>query len=285
MDLDQPEVVKLLLLTDKRVDPNLEDQQHLIRWACCSGHTDLVKLLLTYPLVDPSSAEHICVRYASAHGMTEIVKLLLSHPSVDPSANEQESLCSACQKGHVEIVKLLLADVRVNPSAQEQLPIRLASEYGHFPVVQLLLADSRVDPTMEFQTPIRLASENCWYDVVNLLLCDPRVLPSVNLSIQSLEYSYSIALFALRRSIRLDLMKLRDKDSQWFSSMNCGSIVAEIEEQIESQRQSLLNHHLLPDLSNLCLEYVPDLFCHQLEKVTSLLEAHQLFSFSNLSSL
>jgi hypothetical protein len=38
-------------------------------------------------------------------------------------------------------------------------------------------------------------------------------------------------------------------------------VVADIE-KIELQHKALLNHHLVSDVSNLCLESVPDLFCH-----------------------
>jgi hypothetical protein len=53
--------------------------------------------------------------------------------------------------------------------------------------------------------------------------------------------------------------------------LDCSSVVAEIE-KIESQRKALFDTYLLSDLSVLCLDYVPDLFCHLDAPISSLIQ-------------
>jgi hypothetical protein len=147
-------------------------------------------------------------------------------------------------------VKVLLADQRVDPSADDQYSIRKASQYGHSEVVKLLLADQRVD--------------------ISLL-----PLPS---------FPQVLALFLLRRSYRIAL-----KPSDFEQQPGLRPLVADIE-KIESQRKSLLDAHLISDLSSLCLEYVPDLFCHLDDPLSSLIDSAKgdifpRFSFGCLSSL
>jgi hypothetical protein len=71
-----------------------------------------------------------------------------------------------------------------------------------------------------------------------------------------------LSLFVLRRSFRLDLQLLEGKNPNLFCTFGCRSVLADVE-KIEAQRKAFLDGHLLvSDLSALCLEYVPDLFCH-----------------------
>ena len=44
-----------------------------------NGHTEVVKLLLADPRVDPAAGNNWAIRFASENGHTEIVKLLLDH--------------------------------------------------------------------------------------------------------------------------------------------------------------------------------------------------------------
>jgi hypothetical protein len=61
------------------------------------------------------------------------------------------------------------------------------------------------------------------------------------------------ALLKLRRSVRISILK-ENKESK-------DQVVQEIE-AVDTQRRDFLDLHLLPDLSKICLEYVPDFFCH-----------------------
>jgi hypothetical protein len=198
---------------------------------------------------------------------------------VYPGAADQFALRWASRHGYVEIVKLLLPDTRVDPSADNQYAIRHASRSGRVDVVKLLLADQRVDPSANNQFALRSAFQGGCVDVAKLLLSDPRVdIPSdCNTSDLSVEV---LSLFLLRRSSRL----------QWTeeSKLALSSVVADLE-KIESQRKTLLDDHLLSDLSALCLAYVPDLFCHLDDKISTLIDTshskYPRFSFGCLSTL
>ena len=50
-----------------------------------SGRTDVVRLLLTDPRVDPSTGDQFACKDAVQHGYTEIVRLLLADPRVFPA--------------------------------------------------------------------------------------------------------------------------------------------------------------------------------------------------------
>jgi hypothetical protein len=167
------------------------------------------------------------------------------------------------------VVKLLLSDPRVNPSAGNQAPIRIAIKHNKVRTVKVLLEDRRV-------------AVRCGYASVSR---SPKV----------------VSLMLLRHEFRSQL-KSESKDMIIFIKYNiqidCRSVITDIE-AIESKRQDLLGAHLVPDLSRLCLEYVPDLFCHEKQSEPKLwqneLEAIQqsgipwplchTFRFTSLSTL
>jgi hypothetical protein len=178
-------------------------------------------------------------------------------------------------KNCAPLLKILLSDPRVDPSADNQHLIRLACRKGRVEVVKVLLADQRVDPLADNQSSIYDASERGHADVVKVLLADQRVDIS---EIYQPSSPQVLAFFSLRRSYRLEL-----------ELSTLGSVVADLD-QIESQRKALLDDHLLSDLSSLCLEYVPDFFCHFDGKVSSLVDSNSdnkfpRFSFGHLSTL
>jgi hypothetical protein len=303
-----------LLLTDERIDPSADDQ-YPIRFACKNGHTEIVKLLLADQRVDPSSQDQIALCVACDNGYLEIVKLLLADQRVDPSADNQFSIREACRNGHLEIVKLLLADQRVDPSADNQHAVQLAGKNGHTEIVKLLLADQRVDPSVDEQYAIRAACNKSRVEVVKLLLADKRVDPSADdqypirsatgqahtelvkllLADQrvALPSSWPLSkvspdvfpLFLLRRSIRRKLTKSKQQNQP---DCDFTSVVTNIK-QIEAQRKALLEQYLIPDLSKLCLNYVPHLFCHLDAEISTLIDESDSefprFSFSCLSTL
>jgi ankyrin repeat protein len=246
-------IVKELLAAQLQEKPE-NPLQFVIGWVSRNGHAPLWKLLLSDKRIDPSGSKQFPIIFASLYGYTEIVQLLLADSRVDPSASDQLPLGYACRRGHVEVVKVLLADQRVDPSVQDQQAIRMATLKGHTEVVRLLLADQRVNPT--------------GLD----LSCSPE-----------------LALCLLRRSFRLEISKQLSPQLRDFQSILL-AFIAEIE-KIDSQRKALLDNYLPSDLSLLCLDYVPDLFCH-LTDISSLLDpskdrSDQLlqFSFAHLSTL
>jgi hypothetical protein len=217
------------------------------------------------------------------------VKLLLADKRVDPSARSQHAIRLASDHGRVEVVKLLLADKRVDPSACDQYSIGSSSRYGHAEIVKLLLTDKRVDPVAHNQYAIRWSCANAFAQVVKLLLADQRV----SISGLACPPSYNpevLALCLLRRSYRREVLEAKPKP-QALQVRSVPFIVADIE-KIESQRKALLNAHLVSDLSDLCLAYVPDLFYHLDGKISLLFETNRKagtrfprFSFDSLSTL
>jgi len=139
---------------------------------------ELIKSLLSSPLVDPTTHNHAALRLAAAYGQTNTVNLLLADGRVDPSAEDNYAICWASEGGHYGVVKLLLTDCRVDPSTRVNSAIRFAAENGHYGVVKLLLTDYRVDASAGNNDAIRLASANGQYDVVKLLLTNDGVDPS-----------------------------------------------------------------------------------------------------------
>jgi hypothetical protein len=180
----------------------------------------------------------------------------------------------AIRKQKVSFLKLLLANDRIDPSAQYQEAIRLASASGHTEVVKLLMCDKRVDPSLA----VILASTKGHADVMKLLLADQRadisgLLPSSPLV---------LSLFFLRRSFRLQVPAKRKTLKSYFPDFP--SVLVEIE-QIEAQRKAFVDAYLSFDLSlsKLCLDYVPDLFCHIDESLSSLMVPHSNSSFPHFS--
>ena len=57
-----------------------ENKQKLFKRACRYNQIEVVKLLLQYPIVDPSDANNRSIRFACRKGRVEIVKLLLQDP-------------------------------------------------------------------------------------------------------------------------------------------------------------------------------------------------------------
>ena len=140
---------------------------------------DIAELLLQHPIINLSDLDH-SMWLASDLGYTDIVKLLLQNPKVDPSILNNKALRLAVENGHSDIVKLLLQDPRTDPSVQNNKMIIFASGYGYTNVVEVLLQDPRVDPSVWDNNALISASEGGYTDVVKLLLQDPNVDPSVN---------------------------------------------------------------------------------------------------------
>jgi hypothetical protein len=190
-------------------------------------------------------------------------------------------------------VQLLLADNRVDPSVQDQLPIQFASQSGHVEVVKLLLADKRVDPSANNQCPIRVACKCNRIEVVKLLLSDQRVDIS---ELPEPSYPLVSSLCLLRRSLRNRVRLQRNETSASHKQQDLGtqdrllsSVITDIE-KIASWRTALLNAHLLSDLSSLCLDYVPDLFCYFDGQLSTLVDTNcgnkfPCFSACHLSTL
>lgn len=75
---------------------------------------------------------------ACIHGHTEVVRILLADPTIDPGAQESLSLQYACEYGHIEVVKLLLQSGKVEKEANNGSPFRRALQNKHIEIVKFL---------------------------------------------------------------------------------------------------------------------------------------------------
>jgi hypothetical protein len=107
------------------------------------------------------------IQRACERGDTEIVKLLLADPKVDPACNtsdgkryssDETNFCirRAAKAGHIEVVKLLLKDKRVNPASRSNWALAAALEKGDFEMCKLLLTDQRVRDAIFDMKPVAL---------------------------------------------------------------------------------------------------------------------------------
>eukprot|EP01117_Protostelium_nocturnum_P014725 TRINITY_DN5636_c0_g1_i5.p1 TRINITY_DN5636_c0_g1~~TRINITY_DN5636_c0_g1_i5.p1 ORF type:complete len:245 (-),score=34.08 TRINITY_DN5636_c0_g1_i5:550-1284(-) len=149
------------------------------------GHSDVVRLLVEDPRVDPNLAQdnnQTPLYVASRMGRSSIVKMLVENPKVDPnvkSMNGCTPLYVASQNGHFDVVKMLLDDLRTDPNiarnSDKATPLHAASQNGHSGVVKMLLDDQRVNPNIvgvDNHTPLYVASEEGHYGVLKTFLRD-----------------------------------------------------------------------------------------------------------------
>ena len=94
-----------------------DDLDKLFTDSAKNGHTDVVKILLADPRVNPAAQNNDAIRLASQYGHTDIVKILLSDPRVNPNADNNYAIGLASENGHTDVVKILLSDPRVNERA------------------------------------------------------------------------------------------------------------------------------------------------------------------------
>ena len=157
------------------IDPSVDNNMALF-YAAMHGYTDLVRMLLQDPRVDPSGAE--VMETACLEGQAEVVELLLEDPRVDLTIHGLSAMEASTLNGHAHVVQLLLKDGRVDPAMEENLPLHQAAENGHADVVRILLNDDRVDPTSGENFALQAACRKGHQQVVELLLSDARIDPS-----------------------------------------------------------------------------------------------------------
>ena len=80
------------------------DFNKIFNSACDEGQHKLVKHLLTYKKVDPSTGNNVAIRFSSQSGHLEVVKLLLSRPEVDPSAMDNWAIRNASSSGQIAFI-------------------------------------------------------------------------------------------------------------------------------------------------------------------------------------
>jgi hypothetical protein len=108
----------IAILNHKDTVPTYDDC-HAFVIAVERGFTEIVKLFLTNPKVDPSLRDNHCISISAQEGRKEIVELLLKDPRVNPSDENNFSICCALNYQHKEIAKLLWQDKRVKNSLKQ----------------------------------------------------------------------------------------------------------------------------------------------------------------------
>lgn len=180
-----------------------------LNYACIHGHIDCVREILKDPLsrIAPQFSNSYAFQAAAWNDRSDIVKLLLSDPRVDPTANYNFAIKYTSRWGFYDTVKVLLEDSRIDPSVEQNVSIKNAVKSCNLDVIGLLLDDPRVDVTepplsalyLSFIDPItrnianfickhpntnvsandnealKYATKNGYIDIVEFLLRDPRI--------------------------------------------------------------------------------------------------------------
>jgi ankyrin repeat protein len=199
-----------VLLSDERVNPNIENHRDLRAIDLAAWNRDLpvLQLLLadgrTIRVRPEIRGEYFDAAVAwigrqgtdaeaspgefipaAREGDEATVASALCNPLTDPNmTNEQgcTALMLAAWKGHASVVNLLLGDVRVDPTLCENTvganALMGAVFQEHVPVVELLLADQRVDPNLTTPGAVTLlhfaATQEGNGAILRLLLSDGR---------------------------------------------------------------------------------------------------------------
>ncbi|KAJ3199159.1 hypothetical protein HDU67_003068 [Dinochytrium kinnereticum] len=102
----------------------------------------LRRLLPTSRKIDPSTDSHFAIRAATLNGHINVVRLLLSSPLVDHDEAGQHALLSACSAGLEDMVRILVEELKVSPSVGA---VCAAAENGRVGVLRIVVGCGRVD--------------------------------------------------------------------------------------------------------------------------------------------
>lgn len=138
--------------------------------ACTEAHEDVVDLLLKCSRVDPTFAKNKALSRACAKGNLHIVKKLLKYPSVT-SYNLTKPFNKAVMSGAVDIVKLFVEKFKFDPS-KEKSTLVTACASGSAALVDYLLRDYRITPGSDC---LQTAAEFGYKDIMQRLMEDSRI--------------------------------------------------------------------------------------------------------------
>jgi len=128
------------------------DMQQLFYQSCVYGETEIIKQLLTPPVMDalqpPSSNPSLSysvllynygIQIACKNHHTPIIKLLLEYapmkPFVDFTMSNYFAIRTICREGYADILRIILHYYPIENTTQF---IQLASQYNHGDIVYLL---------------------------------------------------------------------------------------------------------------------------------------------------
>ena len=115
-------------------------------WACQSGHTNVVKILLqnNANVFATSFCKKTSLHFASQSGNAEIVQILIdkgAHVDIKEKGNGQTPLLLACENGHINVVKALLQNnANVNEKSRDgSTVLHLAAQNGQIDLLEILM--------------------------------------------------------------------------------------------------------------------------------------------------
>ncbi|OKP12439.1 hypothetical protein PENSUB_1924 [Penicillium subrubescens] len=172
---NRDESVVQLLLQNSEVDPNQPDRQGFtaLWWACFSGKSDIVRLLLDHKKTDPNlkCGGQTPLAAAAGRGHEMIVGWLLEREDVfiDLKNGTHCPLWCVAFAGQPHVLQLLLDKLEVSPSVVQMLlersdvnpnyhdgkgdnPLWEAAKNGHADVVRYLLQRRDLDPNITSYT-------------------------------------------------------------------------------------------------------------------------------------
>ncbi|CAI6095091.1 unnamed protein product [Clonostachys chloroleuca] len=172
------------------INPDARDwwySQTPLTWAAQAGQEEIVKILLSQPIVDPNSKDRINqtpLLVAAKGGFLGVVKILLSTKGIEPDVkdvDDQTPLAWAAAGGEDEVVQLLVSTPGVNVESRDwsnATPLTLAAFANHIKTMKILLSLPNVDPNSRDnneRTPLAWAANNGMRAAVELLLATPNV--------------------------------------------------------------------------------------------------------------
>ncbi|XP_067660904.1 ankyrin repeat domain-containing protein 50-like [Haliotis asinina] len=141
------EVVELLVNHGVNLSLCKRSGSNILHLACCVGHFDVVKYVLSLNSVDINSRGwkgRTPVMVGAKHGHKEVVKLLVNHgANVLLSDKRGDNILHlVCFAGHSDVVKYILSLNSVDIDSRGwkgRTPVMIAAEQGHKEVVELLV--------------------------------------------------------------------------------------------------------------------------------------------------
>lgn len=174
-----------------------------------SGITEIVKILLANPRVNPRQRGYYALRQASLNGKSDVVKLFLDDHRVDdvptlmdilkhPFTNDNFGMIKvllthkkilaipavsdvfgwAVMYNRYDLMKMLLSIEGLDPTYRNNRAMLKASSIGNTDMLKLLIDDPRVNPGAQKNKAIRLACSHGKYGVAKTLIKDKRVNPA-----------------------------------------------------------------------------------------------------------
>ncbi|KAJ5670455.1 uncharacterized protein N7477_005818 [Penicillium maclennaniae] len=189
------EIVKLLLEHDPSiVHATAGCGDRALKIAISRGHHEVVKILLTQSILDPSANQqdlddfmgdlyHLKYKTpmneALASGNEEMAQILMEDGRFKL---DHDSLSAASEGGSENLVKMCLQVSFQEDEYWEKCPLSCAASEGHGSIVKLLLEDGRLDPSAKDRygrTPLHCAVSRGFENIVSILLDREDVDPDV----------------------------------------------------------------------------------------------------------